>query len=894
MMRKMISILLCCIFVIGAVSGMLTTASAAMIVHYGACGDNIGYTRDSDGMLTIGGTGAMKDYARNNSPFSTDEYIKTVVIEEGVTSVGAYSFSGCKGLTSVVIPDSVTSIGGYAFENCSELTSVTIGRGLAEIGDDAFFGCTGLESIEVSADNRKYHSSGNCVIETEPKMLILGSENSIIPDDGTVTSIGDHAFHGCAGLTDITIPDSVTTIGNFAFKGCTGLTSIIIPGSVTSIGASEPVYSNQPWEEEVIASGAFCGCTGLTSVTIKNGVKSIGWFAFSGCTGLTGVNIPGSVTSIDDYAFSGCTGLTAVTLQDGIETIGSYGFSGCTGLAGVTIPGSVKSISESAFSGCTGLISVNIAYGVKSIEKRAFYGCIGLRSINIPGSVASIGSTEAVYNSQEIYGDEAQPYWKSRVVDSGAFSGCTGLTSVTIDNGVKSIGWFTFYRCSGLTSVTIPDSVTNLCSFAFKGCTGLTSITIPGSVTSIGAGGPVYEYIDDGGPYSYEIDSGVFSGCTGLKSVTIRDGVRSIGCYAFCGCTGIKSITIPDSVSFMGVSAFSGCTGLESAVLPKNIELVNRSVFEGCTGLAGINIPDSVKTIGGYTFRNCTGLKSVIIPDSVTFIANSAFEGAGIKDIWIPEETTRIGEAAFKNCTDVTIHGVEGSYAQTYAKAYNIPFSTESVPAENQSYGAWMKLNDAQHQRVCIDDPSIIEIMDHVWDDGVITCAASCTEAGTKTYTCGVCGAKKTEKIAATGHAYGSWTKLNDTKHQRICANDASHKETADHIWDNGSITTVATCTTAGTKTYTCSVCGAKKTETIMATGHAYGSWTKLNDTKHQRICANDASHTETADHIWDNGSITTVATCTAAGTKTYTCSVCGAKKTETIAATGHAYGAWT
>ena len=113
------------------------------------------------------------------------------------------------------IPDSVTSIDGSAFD-----------------------GCTGLESIVVEEGNPVYHSAGNCLIETQSKTLLLGCKNSIIPDDGSVTSIGGGAFGNCTGLKEIEIPNSVTVISEGAFQACTGLTKVVILDGVTSIGSA--------------------------------------------------------------------------------------------------------------------------------------------------------------------------------------------------------------------------------------------------------------------------------------------------------------------------------------------------------------------------------------------------------------------------------------------------------------------------------------------------------------------------------------------------------------------------------------------------------------------------------------------------------------------------------
>ena len=183
---------------------------------------------------------------------------------------------------------------------------------------------------------------------------------------------------------------------------------------------------------------------------------------------------------------------------------------------------------------------------------------------------------------------------------------------------------------------------------------------------------------------------------------------------------------------------------------------------------------------------------------------------------------------------------------------------------------------------------------DHIWDNGIVSLIPTCESAGERVFTCIDCGETKSEPIPATGHAWGEWTKLNGKQHQRVCANDASHVETAPHEWNKGKVTKKATCEEDGVKTYTCTVCKATKTEPIPATGHAFGAWEKLDDEQHRRVCANDESHVETAAHTWNKGKVTTKATCEEDGVKTYTCTACKAAKTEVIPATGHAFGEWT
>ena len=292
-MKKVLSLLLSLTMLLSIVSVVDFSAYADTLTT-GKCGKNVTYSLDtSTGVLTINGEGDMENYNYNNyknNPFYKKSNIKTVIIKNGVTSIGDYTFRDCTSLKSVTIPDSVISIGYYAFDGCTSLTNVnysgtksqwktiTIVSYNDEL-ENAIIICTdGIIGNEntVTIDNLKYKiydDTASLVGYTDsPENLVISKNISYEGYTLNVTSIGGSSFYGCTSLTSITIPNSVTSIGYYAFYGCTSLTSVTIPNSVTSIG-----------------NYLFGCCTSLTSVTIPNSVTSIGTRAFKDCKNLKNI-----------------------------------------------------------------------------------------------------------------------------------------------------------------------------------------------------------------------------------------------------------------------------------------------------------------------------------------------------------------------------------------------------------------------------------------------------------------------------------------------------------------------------------------------------------------------------------------------------------------------------
>lgn len=351
--QRVMSMLLTVAMIIGLAPVLTEHAKAATS---GTCGENLTWTLDSEGTLTISGTGKMEDYTEQDeytgetdSPWDARrDSIKKIFIESGVTSIGDYAFVCCSSLTSVNISNSVISIGDCAFAGCSGLISFNIPSSVISIGGNTFARCSGLTSVNIP---------------------------------NSVTSIGENAFCFCSSLTSIDLPNSVTSIEIGTFVG-SGLTSIDIPNSVISIGAN-----------------AFYNCSGLISVNIPDSVTTIGYGAFVNCSSMTSINIPASVTSIEEFAFAGCSSLTNISIPDSVTTIAREAFGICSSLTSISISDSVTSIEGSAFSGCSNLTSIIIPSSMAYIWSCAFADCSKLSSVYFSGDAPSVTENSSEYAS---------------------------------------------------------------------------------------------------------------------------------------------------------------------------------------------------------------------------------------------------------------------------------------------------------------------------------------------------------------------------------------------------------------------------------------------------------------------------------------------------------------
>lgn len=306
MKRRILALVLALAMVAGLLPQLSLSAKAA---DSGTCGDNVTWTLDDTGVLTISGTGKMDNWESTSEVpwYSVRGTITSAVISDGVTAIGKNAFSYCSALSSVSIPGSVTSIESDAFYGCTSLASVSIPNSVTEIGSHSFYSCRSLQNLA-------------------------------IPE--SVSSLGHYTFAECLGLQTVQIPASLIEMGTAPFAWCDNLTAINVNAANPAFSSVDGVLFNKDQTTLIVYPG---GKTG--AYTVPDGVVNIGNASFGECAGLTSVVMPDSVTTVGSTAFHTCSALTSVTFGMGIASIGQGAFV-YTGLKDVYYPGSASQWAE--------------------------------------------------------------------------------------------------------------------------------------------------------------------------------------------------------------------------------------------------------------------------------------------------------------------------------------------------------------------------------------------------------------------------------------------------------------------------------------------------------------------------------------------------------------------
>ena len=427
----------------------------------GKCGINVKFVLNSDGVLTISGSGEMDNYIiGDDTPWSKyNDKIKSVIIMDDITSIGNSAFSGCQNLRRVKVSSGLTRIGESAFRFCLSLENIEIPTTVTELGAEIFRGCGNLHDVKIPSGITKiqYGTFRDC----------NSLEYMEIPSN--VVNIGNGAFGDCEGLKSIKILNADCIISDDFITPPDGniLYGYAIPDNATIYGyddSTAQAYAekyNRKFVSLGTASDVFSGSCGdtLTWVLNKDGALVI-----------SGIGNMWDFDADKNPApwFENNNQIKYIVVEEGVTTIGSYAFAFCGNAWGVNIANTVITVGSYAFYNCVELKEFSSKNWEPSksatINEAAFYGCAGLKSLSIPNNVVSLGAL--------------------------CFYECYSLEGVLISENIQTIGPEAFYRCMSLKSVTILSEITTtvatIGSKAFWNCTDLEIILIPKSVVSIG------------------------------------------------------------------------------------------------------------------------------------------------------------------------------------------------------------------------------------------------------------------------------------------------------------------------------------------------------------------------------------------------------------------------
>ncbi len=302
--------------------------------------------------------------------FSSDDYVREVIIPESVTSIGYRAFEDCPNLCSVTMPPMLTGLGSQTFKNCSSLESIVLPEGIVWVPDHAFENCTSLESV-------------------------------VLPEG--ITSVGDYAFNNCPNLKSVVLPETLHSIGDYAFAGCKQLgSSLRLPHQLgewafkgcTQLTEVHFYKQEESRREPFVYTNAFTGCTNLKTVTFEDGLYYLYAGGFTDNTSLTTVVLPEGISAIPAGMFDGCTNLTSVNIPDSVTTIGENAFRN-VGLKKLTLP--VRFVDN--LYGCgfgDKLTELTITGELETFDMGLLAGLMDLQKLKLPDSVKYILQTEGL------------------------------------------------------------------------------------------------------------------------------------------------------------------------------------------------------------------------------------------------------------------------------------------------------------------------------------------------------------------------------------------------------------------------------------------------------------------------------------------------------------------
>ena len=425
-----------------------------------------------------------------------------------VTRIETGAFQNHAEIQSVVVDEGIMSIGKEAFDRCVSMKSVYLPASLSGINGNPFTNCSSLASIVVDARNEDLDSrdGSNAIIVKDDDVLLAACSSTTIPS--SVKKIARRAFDGCNMMERLVVPEGVETIESFAFNGCGGMKEISLPETLKGIDHD-----------------AFWGCTSLASIVIPNNVSDICFGnIFNGCYNLRSITVDGANTVYDSR--SNCNGIVrksdstlvatcrATVITNDIKSLESRCYSG-TLIHSLNIPKSIISIKADAFSECweidditvepgnafycslsgsnallskdgktlvVGSRTTVIPEGVEKIGDFAFSGRYMKSVLDIPQSVKEIGNH--AFRDCSVLSDMVIPKSVERIGES-CFSNCHNLRSVILSPSLKNVPDYAFSYCHGLSAVVIPDGIETIRNYAFMNCSSLKTVCLPSTAANV-------------------------------------------------------------------------------------------------------------------------------------------------------------------------------------------------------------------------------------------------------------------------------------------------------------------------------------------------------------------------------------------------------------------------
>lgn len=470
----------------------------------------------------------------------------------------------------------------------------------------------------------------------------------------------------------------------------------------------------------------------------------------------------------------------------------------------------------------------------------------------LSGKTLTISGTGAMPDFDFPNGNLA-PWWNyealGMLTSFGNFKLEGELKKVVIKDGVTNVSNYALFFLPAATQITLPESVTSIGRYGIALCSKLNGVSLPKAVTAIG-------------------DFGLAG--NSFTAVSLPDGLQTLGRGAFDACASLSGMTLPAAITAVPDKCFNDCTKLLTVDYKGEVTAIGERAFEGCKSLTKAPIPETVTELGASAFNGCVALTDVTLPGGVTAIPDACFQGCtALADMKLPATVTSVGHNAFTGCKalkDVRCYGAaEHSFEPGIV---TIHYNPDPV------YG-WTLDADGTWQGYKVSSKGACLHTGYGTTENTVP--ATCGADGRVDTICSNCGdVIATEVIPATGA----------------------------HTWDNGTVTTEPTETTAGVRTFTCAVCSQTKTEVIPATGAHTFVFTKniaptCTEAGYDLYTCSGCGASEQRNvkpalgHKWDSGTVTTEPTETDPGTMTYTCTVCGATKTEVIPATGPHTHVW-